>query len=237
MEEFNIYCDESCHLENDGNSVMLLGAIWCPKDKTRKVSERIREIKQEHGLKKNFEIKWTKVSPSQQAFYKALVDFFFDSKDVFFRCVVINDKDKLCHENFMQDHDTWYYKMYFLLLKTILTPANRYNVYLDIKDTISNTKVNKLKQVLENSKLDFNRRMIKKIQQIRSHETEEMQLADLLMGAVGYYCRNLSKSKAKLEIIDRIMERSEYSLKLSTLPAEKKFNIFHWYPQNTYGNE
>lgn len=237
MEEYNIYCDESCHLENDESSVMLLGAIWVPKDKTRKVAERIREIKLEHGLKKNFEIKWTKVSPGQKAFYKALVDFFFDSKDVFFRCVVINNKEKLSHENFMQDHDTWYYKMYFLLLKTILMPSNRYNVYLDIKDTVSNLKVKKLKQVLENSKLDFNRRMIQKIQQIRSHETEEMQLTDLLMGAVGYYCRNLSQSQAKIDIINRILERSEYSLKQSTLPTERKFNIFHWFPQNTYDNE
>ena len=28
-ETYNIYCDESCHLENDDKPVMLLGAIWC----------------------------------------------------------------------------------------------------------------------------------------------------------------------------------------------------------------
>ena len=26
----NLYCDESCHLENDGESVMLIGGISCP---------------------------------------------------------------------------------------------------------------------------------------------------------------------------------------------------------------
>ncbi len=32
---FNVYCDESCHLENDHQSAMVLGAVWCPLEKTR----------------------------------------------------------------------------------------------------------------------------------------------------------------------------------------------------------
>ena len=31
---FNIYCDESCHLEHDRQQVMVLGAIWCPLGET-----------------------------------------------------------------------------------------------------------------------------------------------------------------------------------------------------------
>ena len=34
-DTFNVYCDESCHLENDHQKVMVLGAVWCPFDKTR----------------------------------------------------------------------------------------------------------------------------------------------------------------------------------------------------------
>ena len=33
---YNVYCDESCHLENDGQKAMVLGAIWCPLEKTGK---------------------------------------------------------------------------------------------------------------------------------------------------------------------------------------------------------
>ena len=29
-ESIHIYCDESCHLENDGMKAMVLGALWCP---------------------------------------------------------------------------------------------------------------------------------------------------------------------------------------------------------------
>ena len=53
---YNIYCDESCHLEHDGESAMTIGGIWCPQSKKNEIFHRIREIKEEHGLNKNFEI-------------------------------------------------------------------------------------------------------------------------------------------------------------------------------------
>ena len=31
-QAFNVYCDESCHLEHDRQKVMILGATWCPLD-------------------------------------------------------------------------------------------------------------------------------------------------------------------------------------------------------------
>ena len=34
-DTFKVYCDESCHLENDHQKVMVLGAVWCLFDKTR----------------------------------------------------------------------------------------------------------------------------------------------------------------------------------------------------------
>ncbi len=41
----NVYCDESCHLEHDRQKAMVLGAIWCPLDKSREIAVRLREIK------------------------------------------------------------------------------------------------------------------------------------------------------------------------------------------------
>ena len=58
---FNVYCDESCHLENDGQSAMVLGAVWCPLDKRHEIVCRLREIKQKHGLAPDFEVKWTPI--------------------------------------------------------------------------------------------------------------------------------------------------------------------------------
>jgi len=53
---FNVYCDESCHMEHDHQQVMVLGAVWCPLDKAREIAVRIREIKTKHGLPPGFEI-------------------------------------------------------------------------------------------------------------------------------------------------------------------------------------
>lgn len=47
---FNIYCDESCHLEHDLQKVMVIGAVWCPLQKTREIAVRLPEIKRAHGL-------------------------------------------------------------------------------------------------------------------------------------------------------------------------------------------
>ena len=53
----NIYCNESCHLEHDRQKVMVLGAIWCPFEKARETAQAIRDIKERHGLGRDFEIK------------------------------------------------------------------------------------------------------------------------------------------------------------------------------------
>ncbi len=43
-EIFNIYCDESCHLENDASNVMILGAISCVADHKDAISQEFREL-------------------------------------------------------------------------------------------------------------------------------------------------------------------------------------------------
>ena len=43
---YNVYCDETCHLEHDGINVMVLGAVWCQQDKLKEINQRIRQIKE-----------------------------------------------------------------------------------------------------------------------------------------------------------------------------------------------
>ncbi len=208
---------------------MVLGAIWCPLDKTREISKRLREIKNKHNLPSNFEIKWSKVSPGKLDFYLDAIDYFFDDDDLHFRALIIPDKTKLNHAAFDdQDHDTWYYKMYFDMLKVIFDPEERYRIYLDIKDTQGSRKVRKLHEILSGSMYDFSQTVIERMQLVHSHEVEQLQLADLLIGAVGYVNRNLQGSNAKLELINRIKERSNYTLSKTTFLKENKMNIFVW---------
>ena len=34
--KYNVYCDESCHLQNDGNDIMVIGGVFCSKTKVKK---------------------------------------------------------------------------------------------------------------------------------------------------------------------------------------------------------
>jgi hypothetical protein len=227
-ELVNVYCDESCHLERDGQSAMVFGAVWCLADKRKEIADRIAEIRARHGMPADFEFKWTKVGPAKLQMYMDLVDYFFDDDDLKFRCLVIPNKKVIDHTKFNQSHDDWYYKMYFNMLKTIFKPTDAYHIYLDIKDTRSEKKVRHLHDVLCNNAYDFSRNVIRRVQQIRSHEVLHMQITDILIGAISYKARGMNSSKAKMELIDRIAKRSGYSLERSTLYREEKFNIFVW---------
>jgi hypothetical protein len=214
---------------------MVLGAVWCPLEKSREISVHIRELKKSHRLSTTFEIKWTKVSRGQQAFYLDLLDYFFENDDLHFRALVVQDKSKLQHEPYGQTHDTWYYKMYFDMLKVILDPEACYRIYLDIKDTRSATKLAKLHDVLCNNMYDFERQIIKRVQTVRSHEVEPLQLTDLLVGIVSYVNRGLSSNSAKVALVERMRKRSGYSLTRTNLLRESKVNLFVWQASEIQG--
>jgi len=231
MAEYNIYCDESCHLPHDQCESMVLGALWLPIEEVRRISIQIRLIKKAFNLSPQFEIKWVKVSPSKLPFYETLINYFFDEPFLHFRAVIIKDKNLLDHEQFEQTHDDWYYKMYFTLLSQLIAPENRYNIYLDYKDTQGAAKIKKLHEVLGNNILDFNLDIVRKVQLMRSDESEEIQLADLLIGLLSYKVRNLNASSAKLKLVEFFQNRSQYSLTKSTLLREEKTNLFFWRPK------
>lgn len=226
---YDIYCDESCHLEHDGQKVMVFGGIWCPHDKRKRIAREIRALKVRHDLSPRYEVKWNKVSKTKLDFFIDLADYFFGNPDLHFRVMVIPDKGLLQHELFGQTHDEFYYKSYFTLLKTLFQPGNHYNIYLDIKDTRGEEKVKKLHECLCKNRYDYDRDIIRRVQQVRSHELELVALADLFIGAMSYVHRGLAGSEPKLAVIEKLRQRSGYSLLKSTLYREDKFNIFVWH--------
>jgi len=223
-----VYCDESCHLPNDHQKAMVLGAIWCPGNQRQRLGRAIKALKKQYGITPATEIKWTRVSPGRLDFYLALVDLFFAETDLRFRAVVVPDKSLLDHEAFNQTHDSFYYKMWYQLLTQVIDNKHRFRIYLDIKDSSSRQRVEKLHEVLCNSKLDFEKQVIEEVTLLHSHEVPLLQLADLLIGAVSYVNLSLAGSPAKQAVIQRIRDRTGYSLSASTLLREDKFNVFVW---------
>ncbi len=207
-QEINIYCDESCHLINDKANVMVLGGIICPNDSRNSIYQDIKKIKEKYNLK-FYEMKWTKISNAKLNFYKEIIHYFFNNDKLRFRGLIIPDKSILNHEQFNQTHDKFYYKMYYDLLNQVTRPPSRYNIYIDIKDTNGSIKIKELKSFLAKT--------VNKIQEVRSNEIELIQLADIIIGANEYFCRKISTSKSKLEIVNLI---NKYCLKFNN----KKMN-------------
>lgn len=228
---YNIYCDESCHLLNDHNGIFVLGAVWIEKDKTQQVFEDLRELKRKHNLSTFFEAKWTKISKGKADYYCDVVRYFFENEHLHFRGVVVPDKSILDHTAFEQDHNTWYYKMFYVLLKTVIKPNAEYNLYLDIKDTKSNEKVSDLKRILNIASPGDEEMAVTKAQQIRSHEVELMQLADILIGSLSYIHRSLDTNEGKKKVIEVIKNSfGQNAMLTSTAKDEAKFNVLVWRP-------
>lgn len=214
---FNIYCDESCHLENDHKKFMFLGAVNSAYPQVRRHTDRINELKDRHKF--NAEIKWSHVSMSKIRFYLDLLDYFFDT-DLKFRAIGI-DKSKIRCDDFDINFDDFYYKMYYQLLNYNVDTTNNYNVYLDIKDTLSAIKVRRLKDILN---VKFG--VFRNVQNIRSEESILMQLTDFLMGAISYNANMEQKqNQAKLMILDKICRHADIQ-NLTNTNCSEKLNLF-----------
>ncbi len=225
----NIYCDESCHLQNDNSNYMVLGGITCPIDKKKQIFNQIRDLKKRHGLDEKFEIKWTKVSSSKKDFYLDLVEYFWGNCFLTFKGLLI-DKTKIEDKKMTQDWESFYYFMYHFLLLSIFNPHCSYNIYMDIKDTRGAQKREIIFKVLDKLKNEFGYNKdinIKKVQAVQSHEVELIQLTDLIIGAISYLNRNLQTNDGKVKVCSLLQQRTGYPLNRTTFLNDPKFYLFN----------
>ena len=156
---------------------------------------------------------------SKIRFYLDLIDYFFDT-DLRFRAIGIKKSQIKC-DGISSSYDDFYYKMYYQLLNYKVDTLDHYNVYLDIRDTLSAIKVRRLKDIL-----NVNYGVFRNVQNICSHESLLIQLTDLIMGAISYYNNDKNHAnRAKVAIIERIQKH----LNLNSLDAtnySSKLNLF-----------
>ena len=218
---FNLYCDESTHLIHDGHPYMLLSYISIAYPQIRLAKEEIKAIKRKFNYTE--ELKWTNVHSATYKVYAELVDWFF-MNDLEFRAVVV-DKSQIDEKRADYSFNDFYFRMYFQLLHTKVDFQNRYNVFLDIKDTCSGEKLEKMKKIMSyNSSIGT-------LQFIPSRESVFIQLADVLMGAINYNLR-IQKGDvkgnviAKLKLIEKIKRHSNNTKKTTTTMSRNKLNMF-----------
>jgi hypothetical protein len=217
IKTFNFYCDESTHLPKDGMPYMMLAYVSTAYNQLQQHKDFLKYLKTKHQVKG--ELKWTSVSGGGYPYYADLIDYFF-STDLNFRSVIVNKKHiDESRKGFTYNH--FYFRMYYQLLHHKINLDYTYNIYLDIKDTVSHKKLAKLNKILR-----YNA-SIRNFQFIRSHESSLMQLTDLLMGAINYRLRGKNKVQAKNKLIQKIETHCKISLSQSTPKNEDKFNLFH----------
>lgn len=202
--EYNIYCDESCHLKSNNSKYMLIGAIYCPKIKVKEINNYIKKLKENYNLSNNIELKWNKIDKKTENLYLDIIDYFFNNNDLKFRVMVI-DKERLNHKKYNQTENDFYHKAYYEMLKYIINRNNSYNIYPDIKDTNSYYYHQVMLNYLKIKILDTNNEIIKKVQPIKSYEAPILQINDILIGALSYSYRKLSDNDAKLNIIKKLI--------------------------------
>ncbi len=223
--KYNLFVDESCHIQHDKIPVMCIGYTKVPKLAYEELYAKLRAIKLEHKAPE--EIKWNKFSKSRMPLYKAVVDFFFDNP-MEFRAVLVKYKANLKHDDFNQgSHDNFYYKIAYQLLRP--NPVGlEYHVFLDIKDHYGRKKLNKLQEVFD--KQHKGESPFVHFQHIRSDDNLFFEITDLFIGAIGYKARcvlgEITPNEFRMEFIN-YLECKVGSQIDANIPLEKsKFNVF-----------
>lgn len=225
--EIEVYCDESrpelfTTKKQTADKYMLIGSIWIPKDRRNILKDRIKQIRERHNV--HGEIKWRSVSPSKLDFYKDMVSLFFDERDIVrFRCIVIDKNQVDLNVYHKGDAELGFYKFYYQLLHHWIREGNKYFVFTDTKTTRMHHRLKELYQILNKTNLFAD---IITVQAIPSYDSVFIQLADLLVGAVGYSCHSHNKSQAKNEVIELVTKKLNRTPCESTARDEKKFNVF-----------
>lgn len=160
--------------------------------------DAIKDIKKKHGY--SDELKWTNVHEATYKVYAELIDWFF-MNDMEFRAVVV-DKSQIDEKREDYTFNDFYFRMYYQLLHHKMDMDYTYNIYMDIKDTCSSDKLERLRKIMEYNS------SIGRFQFIRSHESVFIQLADVLMGAINYNLRYEKgevegRVRAKMKLIER----------------------------------
>ncbi|MDR6982359.1 hypothetical protein J2X32_000977 [Rheinheimera pacifica] len=232
---WHIACDES---GIDGAPYYGFGTLWMKWQRRGDFSKLVSDLRIKHQYFD--EIKWQKAhSKRYQDFYLELIDLFFKREWLAFHCIVIKkaDVNKSYHGG---DYDLARRKHFNMLLqakiknvikahkgrecqfRVVVDPiASRYKKADEASHVIVN---NQVKQSTEN--FDAIDNYLTK----DSKDSVQIQLSDLLLGAVMSAWQKKATSEGKVAIQKAIAGYLGWKdLEADTAPKERKFNIWYFY--------
>lgn len=231
--KYEVYCDESRQeyfsrpIYEIENKFVMIGGIWIKAEERELIKSHIKDIRAKHNLFGEF--KWNRVSPSKINFYKDIIQLFFH-QEIRFRCLVLPAEKLDRVEYHGDDAELMFYKFYYLMLHHWIYDSNSYSIFVDQKTNAQSNRINELRRILRNANLFAT---VEDVQALPSNEVDLLQLADILIGAVGHHFNADGNSEAKKSIIELI----EFNIGHKIQPTSKnvnKFNIFKWRPERKW---
>jgi len=257
LHSYKVYCDES---RQDVGKYMLLGGIWIRKEKGWQFVNDFENYCRDHiGLPQPLmHMKWGKVpttaSGKYYEAYKYLVDLYFsynNNNDMFFRALVTDRAKYDCKHPvyYGGDYESGFYNLYCQLILYWLEKGCQYHIRpaqrpikKAFEDDRESLRLEALKDKLNHrfaqriSRSYKSSRLLPPVLTVEPRPAKErriIQIADILMGAVGYswnkeHLRSNAR-KGKLALVKHIasyLKRED--LCFETDWRDRRFNIFHF---------
>lgn len=217
MSIYHIFCDES---RQTNHRYMVLGALIIEQEEIDKFNKTMLEFRDKTNM--HDELKWSKVSNGKKSEYLTLIDYFFalNNTDMVHFHSVVFDTHQINHKKYSGDYEKGFYKFFYQLLynccaKNYLQKDNkvRFIIHMDHRNT--SYRLNDLKDILNNAikkHLDISEKRILSVQAVDSKKSDLTQMADIILGSIGYqqngYHLISGSSKIKIEIAEYIAKKA-----------------------------
>ena len=224
--QFEVYCDESrpdlLGSKRPRADFMVIGSLWLGAASRMSFKQAIHNLRNKHKI--GGEFKWRKISPSRQAFYLELIDWFFAQGDQLrFRCIAVERQKVNLFQYHDSDQELGFYKFYYQMLHHWILDWNQYAVFCDFKSNRKPDRLRVLQKCLQASNLSSR---IPTVQAIRSKESVLLQLTDVLIGAAAAKLNDaVASGGAKAELVAKIEAMLGRCIDHTTKGAQK-FNVF-----------
>jgi hypothetical protein len=232
---WHVGCDES---GIDGQVYYGFGSLWMKYQRRGDFTRIIRELREKHHMYN--EIKWQKAHSKKYAdFYSELIELFFKNSWLAFHCIVIRKGmvDKSFHDG---DYDLAMRKHFTKLISTKVKavikahPSRDCEFRIEVDPLPSRyKKADEAFHKIANSMLKKElggETLIKSVVTKDSKESEHIQIADFLLGAVMSAFQGKASSPAKLAVANNIASYLGWEhLKHDTWNKERKFNIWYFF--------
>ncbi|MBI4721635.1 MAG: DUF3800 domain-containing protein [Candidatus Stahlbacteria bacterium] len=233
---YHIYCDESRQTQD---RYMVLGGIITTAKNVELFNQAMQLYRD--GQNMRAEIKWGKVSDKKLSEYKALIDLFFSFNEALHFKSIVFDTSLINYKTYSSgDKELGFYKFWYqFLLHSFGAYAKKEDGYLVFMDRRqSSYSLSELKSVLNNGIRKrygdrIRKDIFRNIQPLDSKKSNMIQLADVLMGAIGYQwngCHTRAEARrSKILLSEYIKGKAGLiSLAQPTPFSRKNFSIWQF---------